>query len=63
MGRSKRDVSPLIFLKLCIEQVYNINMKEITNYDISNDDRLYEFLREAYSNNEDVMIPATRKNS
>lgn len=39
--------------------MYNINMKEITNYDISNDDRLYEFLREAYSNNEDVMIPAT----
>lgn len=40
-----------------IEQLYNIIMKEITNYDISNDDRLYEFLREAYSNNEDVMIP------
>ena len=33
-------------------------MKEITNYDVSNDDRLYEILREAYSNNEDVMIPA-----
>ena len=32
-------------------------MKEITNYDISNDSRLYEFLREAYTNNEDVMIP------
>ena len=32
-------------------------MKEITNYDVSNDDRLYNFFVEAYSNNEDVIIP------
>lgn len=32
-------------------------MKEITNYDVSNDNRLYEFLVEAYTNNEDVIIP------
>lgn len=32
-------------------------MKEITNYDVSNDDRLYQFFVEAYSNKEDVIIP------
>lgn len=32
-------------------------MKEITNYDVSNDDRLYQFFVEAYSKNEDVLIP------
>ena len=32
-------------------------MKEITNYDVSNDDRLYQFFVEAYSKNDDVLIP------
>ena len=32
-------------------------MKEITNYDVSNDDRLYQFFVEAYTKNEDVIIP------
>jgi len=32
-------------------------MKEITNYDVRNDDRLYHFFVEAYSKNEDVIIP------
>ena len=32
-------------------------MKEITNYDVSNDDRLYQFFVESYTKNEDVLIP------
>ena len=32
-------------------------MKEITNYDVSNDERLYQFFVEAYTKNEDVLIP------
>lgn len=32
-------------------------MKELTNYDVSNDDRLYDFFVEAYTNEEDVVIP------
>lgn len=32
-------------------------MKEITNFDVSNDDRLYSFLVEAYASNKDVLIP------
>ena len=37
--------------------MYNDVMKEITNYDVSNDDRLYQFFVEAYTKNEDVVIP------
>lgn len=32
-------------------------MTEITNFDVSSDDRLYSFLVEAYSTNKDVLIP------
>lgn len=33
-------------------------MKEITSYDLRNDDALHQFLREAYVKNESVVIPA-----
>lgn len=32
-------------------------MKEITFYELNNSDRLYEFFKNAYVNNEDVLIP------
>ena len=48
-----REVDPLNFIEL----LYNIFMKEITNYDLSNDNRLYQFFVEAYTTNEDVIIP------
>ena len=37
--------------------MYNNVMKEITNYEVSNDDRLYQFFVEAFTKNEDVGIP------
>lgn len=33
-------------------------MKEITNYDLKNDEVLHKFFYEAYINNQGVMIPA-----
>jgi hypothetical protein len=33
-------------------------MKEITNSDLRTDDRLHQFLQEAYVNNKGVIIPA-----
>lgn len=38
--------------------MYNIHMKEITNYDLRNDEVLHKFFYEAYINNQGVMIPA-----
>jgi len=38
--------------------MYNIIMKEITNYDLRNDEVLHKFFYEAYINNQGVMIPA-----
>lgn len=32
-------------------------MKEITFYELNNSDKLYEFFKNAYVNNEDVLIP------
>lgn len=32
-------------------------MKEITLYELNNSDKLYEFFKNAYVNNEDVLIP------
>lgn len=32
-------------------------MKEITFYELNNSDKLYEFFKDAYVNNEDVLIP------
>lgn len=32
-------------------------MKEITNWEVQDDVRIYEALNEAYVNNEDVVIP------
>lgn len=57
MGRSNRDVSPLIFLKSCVEQVYNKGMVHVTGYDVIDDDKLFQFLKDAYTKNEDVLIP------
>ena len=33
-------------------------MKEITNYDLRNDEVLHKFFYEAYINNQGIMIPA-----
>lgn len=38
--------------------MYNINMKEITSYDLRSDDALHQFLHEAYVQNKGVVIPA-----
>lgn len=38
--------------------MYNIDMKEITNYDLRNDEVLHKFFYEAYINNQGIMIPA-----
>lgn len=32
-------------------------MKEITLYELNDSDKLYEFFKNAYVNNEDVLIP------
>lgn len=39
------------------EQVYNKGMVYVTGYDIIDDDKLFQFLKDAYAKNEDVLIP------
>ena len=39
------------------EQVYNKGMVNVTGYDVIDDDKLFQFLKDAYAKNEDVLIP------
>ena len=41
-----------------IELLYNISMKEITDYDLRSFELLHNFFNEAYVNNDDVLIPS-----